>query len=99
MIYARLGLGDTDRYIIELMELVAGFEPATSSLPRTRSTPELHERATCRGYAWLFLQTQGIPILTPWCKEQKCPFLAEKAGGKLSGCLILSKKFKKYLSF
>ena len=30
------------------MELTAGFEPATSSLPRTRSTPELSEQRPAR---------------------------------------------------
>ena len=27
-----------------MLELVEGIEPSTSSLPRTRSTPELHEQ-------------------------------------------------------
>ncbi|MDB6138725.1 MAG: hypothetical protein JWO94_1797 [Verrucomicrobiaceae bacterium] len=41
----RFGLGEMTAWtLINQLELVLGLEPKTSSLPRTCSTTELHER-------------------------------------------------------
>lgn len=60
------------------MELVGGIEPPTSSLPRMRSTPELHEQ----------LSLHAVPQWWQW----KLSAAREKRGGKLTVISILSKK-------
>ena len=50
---------DYFKYIFPIIEPMAGFEPATSSLPRKCSTPELHrqlERKTRLKLATLSLE-------------------------------------------
>jgi hypothetical protein len=73
------------------MELMGGIEPPTSSLPRMRSTPELHEQVSVSSP--LSLRFQGFRQPTSFPRAvTKTPGSPGKAGRKVAKPTIVSKK-------